>query len=347
MIYPDGRSVKWYKRTRVIKIVLFAVMSIITALIFLAVHRPKKIVDFSNGVFSETFQTTHRPLQLELVKLYEESFFLKNNQSGIVPESLRLWYSSPETSKVLSGRSFALKEYHSLIQKSLQTACREKKLYFSDPMENPVPGDLFQTLFQCYTRYLMSKNYRGCVTVLENMFCYSSLILNSNAADTYFLAQSVKAGKLYESSFAGNPRAMEAWRIVKDSLSGKYLYPMHGIYQLERLRGLNDFERIRRYGIRMFDGKPSGWALIQDGIAVFSFSRIREGFSTIINDFFYDADRDQTLCLSMLRKLLYEGIDPSMMSRPDRKMSIRCYRRISNDAEVLSSALDYLEKRTE
>ena len=122
---------------------------------------------------------------------------------------------------------------------------------------------------------------------------------------------------------------------------------MHGIYQLERLRGLNDFERIRRYGIRMFDGKPSGWALIQDGIAVFSFSRIREGFSTIINDFFYDADRDQTLCLSMLRKLLYEGIDPSMMSRPDRKMSIRCYRRISNDAEVLSSALDYLEKRTE
>ena len=131
MIYPDGRSVKWYKRTRVIKIVLFAVMSIITALIFLAVHRPKKIVAISNGVFSETFQTTHRPLQLELVKLYEESFFLKNNQSGIVPESLRLWYSSPETSKVLSGRSFALKEYHSLIQKSLQTASREKKLYFS------------------------------------------------------------------------------------------------------------------------------------------------------------------------------------------------------------------------
>ena len=49
----------------------------------------------------------------------------------------------------------------------------------------------------------------------------------------------------------------------------------------------------------------------------------------------------------MLRGLLHDGVTPYMLKMPDRKISIHCYRRITQEAEVLSSLFDYLEKRAE
>ena len=117
---------------------------------------------------------------------------------------------------------------------------------------------------------------------------------------------------------------------------------MHGIYRLERLKVMNDYEKIRINGIRIFDEKPTGSSQFWEGFATFSFIGMKNGISTAVTDYFYDVDRDQTMTLTMLRRLLNDGISPAMLERPTRKMSIRCFRRITDDAEILSSAILYL-----
>ena len=104
---------------------------------------------------------------------------------------------------------------------------------------------------------------------------------------------------------------------------------------------------IRIHGVRIVDEKISGSSQIKESLGIGSFSGIKNGIATAITDFFYDVDRDQTMALSMLRGLLYDGVTPYMLKMPDRKISIRCYRRITQEAEVLSSLFDYLEKRAE
>ena len=104
---------------------------------------------------------------------------------------------------------------------------------------------------------------------------------------------------------------------------------------------------IRIHGVRIFDEKVSGSMQIKEGIGTGSLSGIKSGIATAFTDFFYDVDRDQTLALSILRGLLHDGVTPYMLKMPDRKISIHCYRRIIQEAEVLSSLFDYLEKRAE
>ena len=126
-----------------------------------------------------------------------------------------------------------------------------------------------------------------------------------------------------------------------------YLFMADGLYRIERLRRMQDFEMIRVNGIRIFDQKIKGSSQMKEGLGTGSFARIKEGISTAVTDFFYDVDRDQTLTLSMLRKLLNEGISPYMLENPDRKISIHCYRKIIQDAGVFSSVQEYLGKSPE
>ncbi|MBR2440367.1 MAG: hypothetical protein IKB25_09250 [Lentisphaeria bacterium] len=342
MIYPDGRSAKWYHNQRTIKILLFSTVLVIAGFLFWFFNKPAVLEDLSGGKYPETFRTVYRPLQKELLLLHAEGFFEPSAAQSAVPAVFLEWYMAPETRLIIHEKDFSPDMYHLQIRKSLQTGMREKCIFFSEPLENPVPGDLFRTLTGCFNKYLARKNYKKCVDLLEDMFCFSSLILNSNVAESYFLSESVKYGKLYEQTFEKNQKAASFWRKVKWKLAGKYLFSMHGIYRLECQKIMADYEKIRISGIHIFDEKPEGSSQFLDGVATFSVTRMIDGISTSITDYFYDVDRDQTMTLSMLRRLLNDGISPAMLERPNRKMSIRCFRRITDDAEILSSAILYL-----
>lgn len=342
MIYQDGRSAKWYHNLKTVKILLFTAGLAIAAMIFFAVNKPPVFDDLSGGIFPETFRTEHRPLQKELQYLHADGFFNSPENMQSVPSVFAAWYTAPETLLILNDKAFVPDAYSSLIRKSLQAGKKEKSIIFANPLENPVPGDLFRTLLGCFNQYLAQRNYIKCTMLLDDMFCYSSLLLNSNAAESYFLSKSVECGKLYEQYFSGNRKALLYWKKVKQNLSGKYLFSMHGIYRLERLKVMNDYEKIRINGIRIFDEKPTGCSQFWEGFATFSFTGMKNGISTAVTDYFYDVDRDQTMTLTMLRRLLNDGISPAMLERPNRKMSIRCFRRITDDAEILSSAILYL-----
>lgn len=347
MICPDGISAKWIHNQKTVKILLFTAGLLISAIIFWAVNKPPVLDDLSNGIFPETFRTSYRPLQNELKFLHTEGFFSSSDSGRNVPVAFTEWYTAPETQMCIGERVFSADEYGMLIRKSLRAGLLERELVFADPLENPVPGDLFRTLLWCFNQYLKQRKYTGCVEFLEYLFCYSSILLSSNAAESYFVAKSVECGKLYEGTFSGNRNALLLWRKVKRELSGKYLFSMHGIYRLEQQRIMGDFEKIRTFGIRIFDEKPAGSFQFWEGVATFSCTKMKNGISTSVTDYFYDVDRDQTMTLSMLRRLLYDGITPAMLERPDRKMSIRCFRRITGDAEILSSALHYLNDSAE
>lgn len=342
MIYRDGLSAKWLHRPKVIKILLFFAVLLITAIIFIAVNRPKRIEDLSGGIFPETFQTRHRPLQRELHQLNREGFFSRSTDRA-VPAVFSEWYSAPETRLIIGEKQFVPGEYRFLIKKSLEAGMKEKKIFFKTPLENPVSGDLFRTLLGCFQWYLFRKDWNVCIEMLENMFCYSSLLLSSNAADTYFLSRSMECGKQFEKVFSRNRKALSLWQKTRRTFPEKYLFTMHGIYEMERLRMCHEFEKIRVHGIRLIERKRSGSAIFKEGFLTGSFSQIREGISTSFVDFFYDVDRDQTMTLSMLRQLLYDGVSVSTVDRPDRKMSIQCYRRLVDDSGILSSALHYME----
>lgn len=344
MIYQDDPSVKkWYHRPKVIKILLFSVVFIITAVLFFMLKKPQKIEDHSNGVFSATFETTHRPLQKELELLNGEGFFEKT-PDRMVPLEFTEWYSAPETKLIISEKNFSPEEYSLLIRRSLQAGLAKKNIVFGKPLENPVPGDLYRTLLGCFNWYLRREDWRSCIESLDQMFCYSALLLCSNAADIYFLSKSVETGKLFEEVFAGNAEASRSWHEMKRSLLGKYFFTMHGIYQIERLRMCHDFEKIRVHGISLIERKNTGGVIFQEGFANGSFSQMWDGLSTSFVDAFYDVDRDQTMTLIMLRQLLNDGFSISMIKRPNRKMSIHCYRRLAKDSEILSKALHYMDK---
>lgn len=344
MIYPDGRSVKWYHRPKAVKILLFFAVLIVNAVIFYIARSPEKIKDLSGGKFPKTFETTYQPLQKELEQLHRTGFFEEDESARNVPVVFTEWYSAPETRRILSGQAFESGEYRKLIRRSLKEGLKYKKLVFVDPLENPVPGDLFRTLLACFEQSLSGKDTERCLEMLDNLFCYTSLLLESNAPESYFAEKSMECGLLFEQCFAGNQDTLKKWNNLKRSFSGKYIFSMQKIYELERLRVMYDFEKIRQFGIRLFDGKPSGWNLIKEGLATVSFSKMKDGFFTVVTDHFYDVDRDQMMNFSMLKKLSDEGYTPFMLKIPDRKMSLRSYHRLYHDAEVLSLILGYIEK---
>lgn len=347
MIYQDERSVKWYKQSRTVKIILFSILLLISIVVFCVVKRPATLNDLSGGIYPETFRTTHRPLQKELLLLQKEGVFDTPPSTRMIPGEFSLWYASLETLKVLSGISFNPAQYKVLIKKSLQDGLQQKTLFFADPLENPVPGDLFRTLVWCFDYELGIQDYEKCAETLEMMFCYSSLLLNSNAADIYFLSKSMECAQLYDQTFQKDQSAVKLWDGKKAEIQKNYLFMADGLYRIERLRRMQDFEMIRVNGIRIFDQKIKGSSQMKEGLGTGSFARIKEGISTAVTDFFYDVDRDQTLTLSMLRKLLNEGISPYMLENPDRKISIHCYRKIIQDAGVFSSVQEYLGKSPE
>jgi len=63
MIYQDERSVKWYKQSRTVKIILFSILLLISIVVFCVVKRPATLNDLSGGIYPETFRTTHRPTE--------------------------------------------------------------------------------------------------------------------------------------------------------------------------------------------------------------------------------------------------------------------------------------------
>ena len=347
MIYQDGRSSKWYKQPRWIKILLFSAVALISIIVTIVVNRPKQIEDLSGGTYKETFKTTHRPLQKELVLLYQEGVFETPKNAKMVPEVFVPWYTSEETLNIISGKNNITDQYRSVISSCLQSALKQKNLYFATPLENPVSGDLFRTLVFLFEQDLASGDYNRCAETLENMFCFSSLLLNSNAAEIYFVSKSLDCAKSYDQTCSGNKTALALWSRKKTEMTERYLFSAEGLYRIERLRILQEFEMIRIHGVRIVDEKISGSSQIKESLGIGSFSGIKNGIATAITDFFYDVDRDQTMALSMLRGLLHDGVTPYMLKMPDRKISIHCYRRITQEAEVLSSLFDYLEKRAE
>ncbi|MBQ9772027.1 MAG: hypothetical protein IJW23_09420 [Lentisphaeria bacterium] len=347
MIYQDGRSGKWYRQPRGIKILLFSAVSLICIVVAIFFNRPERIDDLSGGIYKETFQTTYRPLQKELLLLQREGVFQIPENARTVPEEFSAWYASEETRKIIAGTDIDPEAYRAVVSASLQSGLQRKVLYFKAPLENPVPGDLFRTLLWLFEKDLASGDYQKSSESLENLFCFASLLLNSNAADIYFVSKSLECAEIYERTFRGNRTALVFWSRKKSVMTGKYLFSSDGLYRMERLRLLQEFEMIRIHGIRIFDEKTSGSSQIQEGLGNGSVSGVTSGIGTAITDFFYDVDRDQTLALSILRQLLYDGLSPYMIKTPDRKISIHCYRRITREAEVLSSLFEYLEKRVE
>ena len=347
MIYQDDRSSKWYRQTRWIKVLLFLAVSLICIIAAMIFSRPEQIADLSGGTYKETFTTTHRPLQKELTLLHREGVFQTPENARTVPDVFVPWYSAEETQKIISGGKNIPEQYRAVIASCLPAALKQKVLVFASPLENPVPGDLFRVLVWCFERDLSSGDYNKCTETLDNMFCFASLLLNSNAADIYFVSKTLSCAKLYEKTFSGNKNALALWNRKKTEMTEKYIFTANGLYQIERLQILQEFEMIRIHGIRIFDEIISGSSQISDGFGTGSFSGIKSGISTSITDFFYDVDRDQTMVLSILRQLLNDGVSPYMLKVPDRKVSIYCYRRIIQETEVLSSLFDYLEKRAE
>ena len=345
MIYQDGRSGKWYKR-RNRKLLFLAVLLVsITAVVFFL--RPERIADLSGGIYKETFKTTYRPLQKELIQLHKDGVFQQPENTRTVPDVFVPWYSAEKTRKILSGEKIFPEQYRTIVSSSLLSALKQKKLVFASPLENPVPGDLFRILVCFFEQDLATGDYSRCAETLDQIFCFSSLLLNSNAADIYFISKTLDCAKLYEKIFSGNRNALALWNRKKTEMTEKYLFAADGLYQIERLRILQEFEMIRIHGIRIFDEKVSGSSQIKEGLGTGSFSGVKSGISTTVTDFFYNVDRDQTMALSILRGLLYNGVTPYMLKMPDRKISIHCYSRIVQEAEVLSSLFDYLEKRAE
>lgn len=347
MIYQDDHSAKWYRQPRTVKIFLFSILLLISIVTVCIVKRPDTLEDLSGGVYPETFRTTYRPLQQELLYLQKDGFFEKPLSTRMTPEEFSLWYSAPETLQVLSGISFDPASYKKLIHKSLCDGMERKFLFFASPLENPVPGDLFRTLVWCFEYDLKKKDYIKCSESLEMMFCYASLLLSSNAADIYFLSKSLECAQLYDRTFQGNNSAEKYWDDRKAGIQRNNLFLSDGLYRIERLRRMQDFEMIRTNGIRIFDRKIEGSSQVKEGLGTGSFSRINDGVSTAVTDFFYDVDRDQALTLSMLRKLLNEGVTPYMLEYPDRKISIHCYRKIVQDAGVMADVMEYLGKSPE
>ena len=347
MIYQDGRSAEWHRKPKRIKILLFfsvLLICIISAVIF---SRPEHLEDLSGGIYKETFQTTNRLLQKELLSLYTEGVFQTPEDARAIPEEFVLWYTAEETRKIIAGEKIDPENYRSIVSGCLQSCLKQKNLYFKTPLENPVPGDLFRTLVWLFEYDLAARDIQKSSDSLENMFCFTSLLLSSNAADIYFVSKTLECAKNYESSFRGDKAALEHWNNKKTAMTGKYLFPSDGLYRMERLRILQEFEMIRIHGMRIFDIKTSGTTQLRDGIGNGSFAGIKSGIRTTVTDFFYDIDSDQAMTLSMFRQLLHNGISPYMIVVPDRKISIHCYRRILQETEVLSALFEYLEKRVE
>ena len=117
-----------------------------------------------------------------------------------------------------------------------------------------------------------------------------------------------------------------------------------GLYQADRLRSMRDFEKIRLNGIRLFDGRPVAWSQMKEGIITCSPRQMISALKTMITDFFYDVDRDQTLNLNLYREILFQAATTKSIKAPDRKMSIRSIRRLRHNENVLSSFLTYLWK---
>ena len=348
MIRPEGRSSKRLSKDQIYKIVLFCSVLTIVTMLFLIFHRPAPMTDYSKGRYSRTFETGYKPLSQELEFLKKEGFFTESEEIFTpVPVIFTAWYNAPLTRAVIQERYSALSDFEQLVKDGLESAVKQKPLYFSDPLENPVPADLFLSLEKSFEYYLSRQNYRKSVAFLKYMFCYSSLLMCSNAPDVYFLEKSVVCARRYELVFRRNRQAISAWERIREKITEEYVFPYQNLYRFDRLRSMRDFEKIRRHGIGLFYGTPSFSVQLKEGIETCSFSRIGSAFQVLFRDWFYEPDRDQKLNLAIYRALLYQGASPKTVARPDRRMALLSLQRMSRDAEILSSSLEYLEKRGE
>ena len=156
--------------------------------------------------------------------------------------------------------------------------------------------------------------------------------------------ESVKCVLEYENAVMSEPEAFSAWEPRREGLSGKYSFPLGNLCALERARSMRDFEKIRKNGIRLFDGKPVLGAQLKEAFFCGSVSMAWNAVCTKITDIFYDVDRDQTMSLENYRKILHEGCAPSMVKYPTRKMSIRTMRKLLRMQYILEQSLLYLGK---
>ena len=348
MIYRGGHSVRNICTGRRQKILIFLIC--LSSVIFLLyfIHRREPLEDFSGGLYPRTFATEYIPLQRELEFLRKDSVFQpEDKNAAFVPVVFRSWYTAGETSRIISGEQFDSPDYELLIETSLRSALKERDILFQEPLENPVPGDLFRCLEWQFERAVVRRDSLRARKVLSAMFCFSSVMLNSNAPDIYFLEKSVYCAKHYEKKFSGDPSALKHWEQIRAELSGMYVFPYRNLCRLDRLRSLRDFEKIRLNGIRLFDGKPVLGSQLKEAFYTGSFRLGWSAVKTKVIDFFYDVDRDQTLSLENYRKILHHGATPDTLESPDRKMSIRAMRRMRKNQEILDSALEYMEKGVE
>lgn len=332
------------KKERIYRIILFVSIFTIITMLGVILYRPPAMEDYSGGVYKKTFETGYKPLRQELKLLKKEGFFqVPPEPLTPVPTVFTEWYHALPVN--FSAAAFS--ELEQITDLSLKAAVQQKNLYFPEPLENSVPPDLFLSLEQCFAYRLGKRDYKRASAALERMFCFSSLMLNSNAPDVYFLEKSVSCAKLYETVFRENARALSGWEKSRSKIIESYIFPYQNLYLFERLRVMRDFEKIRQNGLSLFYGKTSAGTLMKEGFRTVSFSLIMEGFRTLFTDLFYDPDRDQKMNLELIRALLYQGITPKTAAQPNRPISFLSHRRMSRDADILSASLEYLEKKTE
>ena len=262
----------------------------------------------------------------------------------MIPVEFSEWYRSKETSAVISGTAVRSAAYRRLIRESLKKGALSGGLRLKDPLENPVPGDLFRCLENEFQEDLRREAWNSAVESLENLFCFSSIMLNSNVPDIYYLQRSVELAVAFETAAAGKSSALKIWEKCRVSLLGKYTFPFQKLCERERLRMMRDFEKIRKNGIRLFDGKPELFTQLKEAFFTASVPLAWRAVKTKVVDFFYDVDRDQTMSLESCRKILHEGCTPSMVKYPTRKMSIRMMRKLLEMENILERSLLYLRK---
>ena len=332
---------------RGLRLVVFAVCFPLLLAVFYVIRRPGPMEDFSGGRFSETFRTEYRPLRRELLHLNRIGFFGKEPKCMPIPESYSGWRSAPETERILQGESFRSREYDALIRKSLSAAEKAKHLVFQSPLENPVQGELFLCLLRRFELAMKSSDPPAASEFLRDMFRFSSISLNSNSPDIYFLGKSVSCAKEYERRFSDFPAATAEWRKLRAGLMENCSFPFAELCRLDRERSMRDFEKIRLNGVRLFDGHPEFGTRMKEALCTMSFSLAWDALKTKITDFLYDIDRDQTANLAIYREILENGATPQTVAPPKRKMSIRSLRRLTRDQDILTESLRYLSKEPE
>ncbi len=309
--------------------IFFLLIPLLLLFLFCQCLPKKTIQDYSHGRFPETFRTTNILLQKELLSTVP-----------LLPIDGLVHRNDLQTALLLRlHHQLKTKGPDSDLISKIANLCAEGKKsfhFFYDLSDDPETAvlfpDLFELLQERFQENRSENSFSQALDLLEIMYDFSLMLLNSDQPDLFYFKESLSASELLAEEIPSDSED----RIRLQKLFKKQLQPIFSqknIFRKECMMSMRDFEKMRLNGLRLFSGEQEPWSAMKESLRNADFQGVRNAANTLFRDRIYDVDKDQIQSLRIYKRVLlseewieYQRLGEIFPSGPDRFLSIRNYR---------------------